>query len=101
MKAEIFNYKCWVSTANHNDLCKCVESCLLRSGFSILGHVDHQFIPQGYTCLWLLAESHAAIHTFPEHCRSYIELSSCVESLLLNYESNFTAFIQAESWSLI
>ena len=33
----------------------------------------------GYSALWLLAESHFAVHTFPEERKSYIELSSCVE----------------------
>ena len=39
--------------------------------------MDHHFSPQGYTALWLLTESHFAVHTFPEFGRSYIELSSC------------------------
>ena len=33
--------------------------------------------PEGYTALWLLGESHFAIHTFPEEQKTYIELSSC------------------------
>ncbi|MEL7222709.1 MAG: S-adenosylmethionine decarboxylase, partial [Bacteroidota bacterium] len=35
------------------------------------------FEPQGWTGIWLLAESHLAIHTFPEARKTYIELSSC------------------------
>lgn len=46
-------------------------------GFNVLEVVEHHFQPQGYTCLWLLAESHFAVHTFPEHGRTYIELASC------------------------
>ena len=38
---------------------------------------EHPFNPQGYTALWLLSESHFAVHTFPEFGKSYIELSSC------------------------
>lgn len=38
---------------------------------------EHHFSPQGYTCLWLLAESHLALHSFPEEAHTYIELSSC------------------------
>ena len=47
------------------------------SGFTILGKLEHFFEPAGYTNLWLLAESHCALHTFPEETKTYIELSSC------------------------
>lgn len=40
--------------------------------------IEHHFEPQGYTALWLLGESHLAVHTFPEHGISYLELSSCM-----------------------
>ena len=30
-----------------------------------------------YTKLWLLGESHLALHTFPEENKDYVELSSC------------------------
>lgn len=50
---------------------------LMDCGFKVLDFVEHDFQPQGYTCLWLLGESHFAIHTFPEYGRTYIELSSC------------------------
>jgi S-adenosylmethionine/arginine decarboxylase-like enzyme len=38
---------------------------------------DFPWQPQGYTCLYLLAESHFAIHTWPEEQTTYVELSSC------------------------
>lgn len=39
---------------------------LKKAGFAILRFMDWEFTPQGYTALWLLAESHFAVHTFPE-----------------------------------
>lgn len=39
--------------------------------------MEHHFEPQGYTAVWLLAESHCALHTFPEENKAYVELSSC------------------------
>ena len=36
-----------------------------------------KFYPYGYTKLYLLSESHFAIHTFPEEKLAYYELSSC------------------------
>ena len=41
--------------------------------------MEHYFTPYGYTALFLLAESHFALHTFPEENKTYIELSSCVK----------------------
>lgn len=35
------------------------------------------FTEEGYTAIWLLGESHFAIHTFPEQGKTYIELTSC------------------------
>ena len=35
--------------------------------------------------LWLLAESHFAIHTFPEENKMYIEISSCVKKYYDNF----------------
>lgn len=50
---------------------------LLGAGFNVLGFIEHKFEPQGYTVLFLLGESHFAVHTFPEHGKMYVELSSC------------------------
>jgi S-adenosylmethionine/arginine decarboxylase-like enzyme len=48
-----------------------------QATFKVLNFSENEFSPFGYTALWLLSESHFAIHTFPEHHMSYIELSSC------------------------
>lgn len=78
-KAEIFNHTWWISETEPKK-CKLIFDELLRlSGFTVLNFVEHYFDKQGYTCLWLLAESHLAIHTFPEEERCYVELSSCNE----------------------
>ncbi|MBU6310756.1 S-adenosylmethionine decarboxylase [Patescibacteria group bacterium] len=45
--------------------------------FTVLGSLPHRFTPLGYTTLVLLAESHAAIHTYPEHNSIYFSLYSC------------------------
>ena len=66
---------------------------LLNSGFKILQSIEHHFDPYGYTALFLLAESHLAIHTFPEENKSYIELSSCNE----NYFTVFKSRIELNS----
>lgn len=50
---------------------------LKRDNFTILGALPHRYTPKGYTTLVLLAESHAAIHTYPEHNALYFSLYSC------------------------
>lgn len=77
MEARIDNYRVWVKGTNSELLKNATEQLIIDSGFSILNFVEHHFDPQGYTALWLLAESHCALHTFPEQEKSYLELSSC------------------------
>lgn len=79
MKAEIYNYSTWINNTDKLYVNTLIECILLQCNFSILGYIDHQFTPQGYTAIWLLAESHCAVHTFPEHGKTYVELSSCNE----------------------
>ena len=52
---------------------------LKRDNFKILKVADYKFQPQGYTCCVLLAESHAAIHTYPEYNSLVFYLYSCRE----------------------
>lgn len=79
MKAKIWNYKKWIITneTDNQNISNIYKSRLLESGFNILGELEYIFSPQGYTKIFLLAESHFAIHTFPEHKKIYLELSSC------------------------
>ncbi|MCB1178308.1 MAG: S-adenosylmethionine decarboxylase [Leptospiraceae bacterium] len=76
-KAQIFNFSAWIKDTNPNFLKERLNTLLLNSGFDVLGFQEHYFHPVGYTALWLLGESHLALHTFPEEKKSYIELSSC------------------------
>lgn len=77
MKAEIYNISGWVAETDPTKLKNTYGELLVLSGFEILNFQEHYFNPIGWTGLWLLGESHFAIHTFPEECKSYIELSSC------------------------
>lgn len=50
---------------------------LAKDDFTILREADYRFTPHGYTIMVLLAESHVAIHTYPEHRSLYFNLYSC------------------------
>lgn len=77
MKAEIHNYKTWINITAVNELKLLMTKYLQTAGFQILKEVDHHYKPFGYTAVWLLAESHLAVHTFPEESKTYVEISSC------------------------
>ncbi len=46
-------------------------------GVTILGSIKHDFPGGGFSGPLLLGESHAAIHTWPEHNKAWIELATC------------------------
>lgn len=77
MQAKIWQHSAWITATNPSELRHLFDTLLSLCGFNVLEVVEHHFQPQGYTCLWLLAESHLAVHTFPEHGSTYIELASC------------------------
>lgn len=77
MKAEIHNYKTWISVTEAEELKLLMTSYLKTAGFQVLKEVEHHYEPSGFTAVWLLAESHLAVHTFPEESKSYVEISSC------------------------
>ncbi|MFT5601611.1 MAG: S-adenosylmethionine decarboxylase [Flavobacteriales bacterium] len=91
MKAELYNFNCWIKEHKPGELKSNLEALLKESGFTILGFIDHHFEPQGYTSIWLLSESHLAIHTYPEHNKSYVELTSCVASKLILFKKLLTS----------
>lgn len=77
IKARIFHFSYWIKEIDPYYLKNKITELLSESRFEILGFQDHYFQPHGYTGLWLLGESHFALHTFPEEGVAYIELSSC------------------------
>ena len=80
MKAQMYNYSSWITETDPIILKTQFENQLIKSGFGIISIQEKFFTPFGYTVIFLLSESHFAIHTFPEENQTYIELSSCVKS---------------------
>lgn len=70
----------WVTECRPDVLCSKFKKMLIESGFNIRGDVFEFFDPYGFTALFLLSESHFAIHTFPEEKKTYLELSSCIDT---------------------
>lgn len=85
MQARIYNYQTWIEETDPTRLKAQFETLLNKAGFGVLQVTEHHFKPFGYTALFLLSESHLAIHTFPEENKTYIELSSCVKQQFDNF----------------
>ena len=81
----MYNYSDWIEYEDEKQFVIKCEKMLIQSGFTILNKIEQYFKPVGYTGLFLLSESHFAIHSFPEENKIYIELSSCVEKNYNNF----------------
>lgn len=82
LKAEMFHFEKWISNINPGTLKSTFEVLLKNAEFTIVNFTEHFFPVEGYTCVWVLAESHLAIHTFPKNNKSYIQISSCNQKKL-------------------
>lgn len=59
---------------------KALEEAVIASGAQILGSSKYVFPSNGLTMVFLLSESHASIHTYPEHAACFIDLFTCGHS---------------------
>lgn len=68
---------------NIKELEKAMTEAVNRSGATILNKIDHVFVNEadesqpGYTSIYLLSESHATIHTYPEVQSCFIDIFTC------------------------
>lgn len=96
MKAQIYNRKFWIPIAHENEIRQEFGEMLSDCGFTILGFTEHTFDNGGYTALWLLAESHLAVHSFPEEKTMYVELSGCNRKMTENFAQLINFKFQTE-----
>lgn len=54
-----------------------LDAIVVTIGLTKLQSIHHHFKPQGVSVVQLLAESHIAIHTWPEKKQGYITITSC------------------------
>ena len=77
MDAKMWNHSIWIPETDPLKLKAFCNDLLEKSEFIVISYQEHKFRPVGFTGLWLLAESHLAVHTFPQNKKTYLELSSC------------------------
>lgn len=54
-----------------------MDQAVTASGATVLNSTPHVFPPNGLTVVYLLSESHASIHTYPEHGACFVDLFTC------------------------
>jgi S-adenosylmethionine decarboxylase len=64
---------------NEMELVNIMLKACLEGGATVLGHTSHSFEPQGVTVVVGLSESHASIHTWPEHGYAMLDVCTCGE----------------------
>ncbi len=62
---------------NVSALTAAMDEAVLFSGATILGSRAYHFSPEAVTIVYLLSESHASIHTYPEHGACFVDLFTC------------------------
>lgn len=56
---------------------KAMREAIKASGATVLSANEHLFEGGGMTALYLLSESHASIHTYPEHNSCFVDIFTC------------------------
>ena len=54
---------------------------VMKSGATIIDSTFHQFSPQGVSGVIVIAESHMAMHTWPEYCYAAVDFFTCGNSV--------------------
>lgn len=67
-------------TADLNDpglILETLEKACEVSGATIVSRTKHHFSPYGVTAVFVIAESHLAVHTWPEYGYAAVDLFTC------------------------
>lgn len=75
---------CKFDLENHNQLKIDMEYAIKTVGAKIINSIEHKFFPRGITILYLLSESHASIHTYPEFNGCFIDIFTCGRTIEVN-----------------
>ena len=71
--------KCDQERLTSPELVIAMREAIEASGASLLSEAVYTFPNAGLTAVFLLSESHASIHTYPEHSSCFVDLFTCGE----------------------
>jgi S-adenosylmethionine decarboxylase len=66
-----------LSQLGHDEIAATFGDALRRAGATIVQAIAHDFPGTGLTCVFILSESHAVLHTWPETGTINIDIFSC------------------------
>jgi len=69
--------KCDFERLTSPELVVAMREAIEASGASLLSEAVYTFPNAGLTAVFLLSESHASIHTYPEHASCFVDLFTC------------------------
>lgn len=68
----------WLKTYPGDDaICRACQAAIECSQMQVVSFAGKDFAPQGVTRVWLLAESHFSVHTYPEHGYLSVDCYTC------------------------
>lgn len=70
-------YFCDYDMENNEQVIQDCLEALRYSGMTVFETVKHEFDPHGLTFIAVLAESHFAVHTYPEHRYMAVDIFTC------------------------
>lgn len=71
----------WVATLTPDRVIETFARALTGAGATVVQAVSHAFPGAGQTCVLILAESHAVLHTWPETGTVNLDIFSCSNRL--------------------
>jgi S-adenosylmethionine decarboxylase proenzyme len=66
-----------LTSVHHDEVVETFVSALARAGATVVAQLSHAFPNAGLTCVLILKESHAVIHTWPETATVNVDIFSC------------------------
>ncbi len=75
---------CTVDLNDVEDIRRDMSRAVEVIGATILSVVEHKFDPEGLSLVMLLAESHASVHTYPEHKACFLDIFTCGSTIRVN-----------------
>jgi len=80
----------------------CLNQAALQCGATIVGESFHQFSPRGVSGIINIAESHIAIHTWPEYSYAAVDVFTCGNNVNPEEIANLiTQSLQPQNYSAI
>lgn len=77
-----------------------MNDAVVESGATVLDSSSWVFAPNGLTMVFLLSESHASIHTYPEHGACFVDLFTCGEKCSAEkFDAAMRAYLKPKSVS--